>query len=150
MINANDCVVGRWFNRKHGKGWTWIQFDESVIRSIFSDSLELALNDFEPIPLTPEILEKAGFERRVYDNNKKNPIIVEHLPELAAKDFFDHRKYITEDGWQIVIEETDEWDIRYGKEEVEEEMLPLVSIESLHQLQNLYFALTGEELTINL
>ena len=86
-------------------------------------------DSIEPILLTPEILEKAGFKK-----TKSN----------------DYLKLITEDGWRLCINETDDFDIWYGKEEFWGDRLPLCSIKFLHQLQNLYFALTGEELPIEL
>ena len=94
----------------------------------------------KPIPITPEILEKCGFEKIEYHpfwrlNQKSNTAIVygcgrdgDGFP--IVRDDSQYRKYFAcEDdmySWQ-------------GKE-----------IKHLHQLQNLYFALTGEELAINL
>ena len=84
--------------------WTWISGKGSF------KSGNSILEDFEPIPLSPEILEKAGFEKCSCGGWKQGEL---HL----YKGFNYERKRI----------------IKY-----------------LHQLQNLYFSLTGEELTINL
>lgn len=75
----------------------------------------------DPIPLTAEILEKAGFEPLDYGSRDTSY----YIPE-RDNDFF-LRYYVLED---VVRHE--------GKE-----------IKYLHQLQNLYFALTGEELKID-
>lgn len=84
----------------------------------------------EPIPLTPEILEKAGFTT---DENKVEFNI--GLPLGNGSDLF-----IEDEGDPYMscgIKSVDIFhyfrDIRY-----------------VHQLQNLFFSLTGTELTINL
>lgn len=97
-IHDNDKISSRW--RKQSDS------EPDYIHSI---------NDINPIPLTPEILEKAGF---VYDSVTyyKNNV---HIGEFKSGLFL-------------------------------HSVLNKVSpkIEYLHQLQNLYFALTGEELII--
>jgi hypothetical protein len=82
-------------------------------------------NGFEPIPLTPEILVKAGFE------NKSST--TDYIFEYGQFIIGGTRKRLFpsvwgEDGLQD-----------YGD-----------LIEYVHQLQNLYFALTGKELTFDL
>lgn len=91
---------------------------------------------FEPIPLTPEILEKCGFSDNDYKtgyigiNIKAGGITTEFVltkPKLLGE-FQNHFC----------------WEFRAGN-------IPFfLELEFLHQLQNLYFALTGEELNINL
>lgn len=86
---------------------------------------------YEPIPLTPEILEKAGFERWAYlgDNKyeflicKARTLICYHEGNIRECSLYQDSKMID---------------------------LPASKVQYLHQLQNLYFALTGEELKIEL
>lgn len=76
-----------------------------------------------PIPLTPEILEKAGFKKLSYD--------------------FEFWKNSM---WRLKQHKlNNEWYLTHCGEEVD-----CIKIKYLHQLQNLYFALTGEELNIEL
>ena len=77
------------------------------------------LATLSPIPLSPEILEKAGFryDGYVWDTDK-----------VVFGDYKDGVHYCN--GFSI------------GNKGIK--------IEFVHQLQNLYFALTGQELTINL
>lgn len=76
---------------------------------------------YDPIPLTPEILEKCGF-----GNGNSEKANVDLWNKYWIGDFeLDNNK------------ECFDYE---GK----------VSIKYLHQLQNLYFALTGEELKITL
>jgi hypothetical protein len=82
-------------------------------------------NGFEPIPLTPDILVKAGFENR--------SSTTDYIFEYGKFIIGGTRKRLFpsvwgEDGLQD-----------YGN-----------LIEYVHELQNLYFALTGEELNIEL
>ena len=79
---------------------------------------------YEPIPLTPEILEKAGFELT-------NPLNIENANTYFKEGL---NEFISYHGEGICIYES-------TKKRV---------IKYLHQLQNLYYALTGEELEISL
>ena len=73
------------------------------------------------IPLTPEILEKCGFRR--HDN------------------YFNHDNF---DGFHILRYHDGECVIELG----DQFHILSAPFSFLHQLQNLYFALTGKELTI--
>jgi hypothetical protein len=78
----------------------------------------VSLDHAHPIPLTPEILEKAGFE--YFDGYYGNTLCSVFAMNMT------------------------EWGIVYDGVKI------YVGFEYLHQLQNLYFALTGEELNIEL
>jgi hypothetical protein len=106
MIKANELRIGNWVN---------IGDLSTTINHIMGDD-----DYFDPIPLTPEILEKCGF--REY-----GPF----SPWLTLGSF----------SW------SDPAGISY---EIDEESAMLDHIKYLHQLQNLYYAVTGEELTITL
>jgi hypothetical protein len=83
----------------------------------------LSLDSIEPIPLTPELLDKLGLPK---DGSTLG------LKEIKAACFernFDELLLVTVDG----VHNTIVREVRY-----------------LHQLQNLYFALTGEELKVEL
>lgn len=78
------------------------------------------ISDLAPIPLTPEILEKAGFKHQ------------DILKKVYHKNVYLWNRFR--------IDETGTGKYFYGQ----------LEITSLHQLQNLYFALVGSELTVNL
>lgn len=122
MIQANEAIVGRIFDRKHGKGRTQTTLTENMIGLIFSSDKGLALNDFEPIPLTPEILEKCGFEKQ--DDG----------------DGGYYRELLSENG--ILFVEGD----KKGYTDVFIDCWEQIRVRYLHQLQNLYYSLTGTEL----
>lgn len=75
----------------------------------------------KPIQLTEEILLKCGFEKVEHENG----------------DYFDFELFM------LKILDT-YFSCVYGKQRIEYEL------KYLHQLQNIYFALTNEELTVNL
>lgn len=108
----------------------WVLQKGQPIQIAFCSSVSANyfFSDFEPIPLTSEILEKCGF--------KKDE---------------DHCNY-----WRI--EQNDEWKSEFKIYGVVDETYHFkvdcggywYGILSLHHLQNLYSVLTGEELVINL
>jgi hypothetical protein len=81
----------------------------------------------DPIPLTPEILEKAGFEK--------------------DGDYFFFQPMLENIHYRLIEFPEGNWIVSKGFINYNHE---LRVIKYLHQLQNLYFALTGEELEINL
>lgn len=104
MIKANELRIGNWVMLA-GAYWQ-IGFAE-----------EIDVHHFEPIELSPEILEKAGLTKSDKVDIAYTISIFTNLPDGKIH--------------------------RYHKEGLSEPKY-------LHQLQNLYFALTGTELEINL
>jgi hypothetical protein len=89
---------------------------------------DTAFHMLQPIPLTPEILEKAGFVYMTEPNenywNYNKPDVYLYLNEKLEPGLYSN----------------------------EYEHVDVIGnpLQYVHQLQNLYFALTGEELTVNL
>ena len=111
----------------------WVSVYDSYYR-LHEDEMEILMgarnyDDYYGIPLTPEILEKAGFFLLAKNNcfYCKKIAIGREVIEISV---------CHKDG--IVF-----YDGKY------QEKLPL-TYKYLHQLQNFYFALTGEELIISL
>lgn len=93
-------------------------------------------DDFSPIPLTEEWLLKfglpIGYEFKAWGCTTK----VTHISILYGVYLV-----LTEKGWMIGISNEDSSHIEIQEDEV--------IYHYVHQLQNLYFALTGKELVIN-
>lgn len=113
-MKANELRIGNWVIDEHLDGignagfWRLQQVETRLTE------------DYEPIPLTEEILLKCGFEyNKHYDSYVKETDRASEFI-IRAKDF--------------VMCDID----------------LIVKLKHLHQLQNLYFALTGEELNIEL
>jgi hypothetical protein len=104
----------------------WVQFrhTEKPVRITLGDFVreynDEHLEDYEPIPLTEEWLIKFGFDFDGYCSYWKSEI------ELTKDTMDEHFQSFNNVGSGLCQKE-----IKY-----------------VHQLQNLYFALTGEELTI--
>jgi hypothetical protein len=121
-MKANELRIGNWFNEFGIPK----QVTPNLILKLYQIEIagKVAI-DISPIPLTPEILVKAGFE------NKSST--TDYIFEYGNFIIGGTRKRLFpsvwgEDGLQD-----------YGN-----------LIEYVHELQNLYFALTGKELTFDL
>jgi hypothetical protein len=88
-----------------------------------SNFAERHITEFEPIPLTEEWLLKFGFNK-ISDSYGINISISSYILTTVALLYS--------------IDIFKKTNVYYG----------LIEIKHVHQLQNLYFALTGEELTI--
>lgn len=104
----------------------WLQYDNKYFQvyDIYRDD---DWDLFEPIPLTPEILEKAGFLQ-------------------SETNIYWRRKEVQDLKFDISINTEGSIHIYRYKKDLS---LPFV-VRYVHQLQNLYYILTGRELEINL
>lgn len=111
-MNASELRIGN---------WVYGALDQPYkVNVTILSALEANVYYVSPIPITPEILEAAGFETVRGELYKING----YWYDLKDKTF---GSFAIENGEPIAE-----------------------NIKSLHQLQNLYFALTGEELTVNM
>jgi hypothetical protein len=142
MIAANELRIGNWIEAVAPMGNYYMK-----MYSVNFESLENNPDSANPIPLTPELLEKCGFI-------KKDPIVdskyasTEYELDISAKIKGENRQLFVgtvlninipshKKGYCFVSHTVDNY---WGSN----------NITHLHQLQNLYFALTGEELEVNL
>lgn len=113
-MKANEIRIGNLFTVN---GFTM------YVEAIFKDTVyfdfegEGNIKDLIPIPLTEEILNKAGFESHYHGFIRNERIFIEE----------------TLNGWNIGFFGITMREVRY-----------------IHDLQNLIFALTGEEIKIEL
>ena len=123
-IKANELRIGNWVQLEN---YTKYQIEPHHFQlnwDGYSTVLDLTIS----IPLTEEILLKCGFEKSKSYNNYK----------VKAGDYFNSVQHY--DGeWIYSIDESDAFCYTIS-----------AKIDFLHQLQNLYFALTNEELNIQL
>ncbi len=127
MVQYNEIRLGNYIE-KYGKWLRVVAITDYPAKktiSAFSESTdcyELQSSDFNPIPLSPDILQRCGFEHQ-YENKWANGEV-----ELE--------KYnLSESYYLLNGEERTNWSLRY---------------EYLHQLQNLYYSLVNQELKIQL
>lgn len=123
MIRATELRIGNWVNDISG--------NPTQVRGVGTNGIWISKSGpatetaFKPIPLTEEWLVKFGFEYRSgwEDSWHKSPIGLYFNPYKSG--------VCLEQIWDKLIESD------------------LVNIQYVHQLQNLYFALTGNELAID-
>jgi len=117
--NGNELRIGNWVR------WNYEESSEGNVYPVEYgyelDDIKNNLNIVKPIPLSEEWLIKFGFEWSIYH-------------QAIHKDGFDFDLTWTKEGY-----------VMYTFKKMVEICR---NIEYVHQLQNLYFALTGEELTI--
>ena len=123
MIKASELRIGNWVNRTAGIMQVSGITEEGVH---FLDGDIIAEKYIEPVSITPEILGKCGFVRTRLTN-------YEHMNEQWAAKVYD------DGGVRIDF-------MRYGR--IDSFICGIYKY--LHQFQNLIFALTGEELNIQL
>jgi hypothetical protein len=149
MIRANELRIG---NAVLYKNRTWIA-SEIYEHHIWLTDLDnakigygIACEQISPIPLNPEILEACGFKSRPYNNN---PAEEDDAAERGAEYFTD----IDGPNCQLGIFINDFDKMNSGALLKDNNGYTISMGESpdfLHQLQNLYFALTASELPVNL
>lgn len=131
MITAKELRVGNWINdpRYGAVQVVWIMpvAGELVIKHT-GPAPQREQVEYKPIPLTHEILEKCGFKKGA----------------LMSGGFYGYDNGTMELDNNFNLELTD------GRLSENGTRFYLPQNKSVHQLQNLYFALTGEELEINL
>lgn len=130
MINANELRIGNWLLTDEDE---MLQVNEIkqdfndceyMITFITSDDMyhDSIISECNPISLTEEILFKCGFVR--------TGLLYELGDCHFAIKIYNDKFLLANPTYQMVYE--------------------LNNFASLHQLQNLYFALTGEELNVEL
>jgi hypothetical protein len=138
-IRKKNCLIKLCRLRRGGNKITMIKAEELRVNNIYMhrstpDALTIHhklsavcnSDEWNPIPLTPEWLERCGFAKGdAYD--------IEHDIERGEEHYWHNDRLI--------------WRHRLKNKRVDE---CYDHINCLHQLQNLYFALTGEELKIEL
>jgi hypothetical protein len=133
MIKSSELRIGNWveeYNPHHPQYKNFVKVESvneegiNLIGSVDYDCGIIEANPcINPIPLTPELLVKCGFNE-------------------FSKNYFIYGDYsLLQDmgGWHFDYIDADSRGDR-----------SIAYPQHLHQLQNLYFALTGEELSIEL
>lgn len=139
-MKASELRIGNYVQNKEAHIYTVAFLDDESGRDFSIRAWQLNLicrgisdEAIEPIPLTEEWLLRFEFK----DDNKSD----REKYKLAYKDFVRLKK--KDNYFRIYIEKEvgfhlDRFNAPY-----------VIKLEYVHQLQNLYFALTGEELKLN-
>ena len=141
MIPINELRYGSWVEYD-GKGCLVCEIDggsESVClyHESFRRAEDVPISRIFPIPLTPEVLEKCGFVRGttveegevMQDGDSEFwDLTLPHSPKEFTRNRMCLVKGFGDDGFT------------YSSQHAR------VAVDSIHTLQNLYFALSGKEL----
>jgi len=122
-MKATELRIGNWVS--------WTGKERQILINDIVEHQKMANRSLvEPIPLTEEWLDRLGFEKN--ENRTADPQY-----DYWKKDCL---------GWNLTWTNGNlEWQIL--KRDLEKEYRPELNIKYVHQLQNLYHSLTGEELT---
>lgn len=125
MIQANELRVGNWIADHEAGGYYQIEeiYKDSYgtySASYRNSSIRCTIDALEPIPITEKWLVKLGFETQMSWTYRKH---------IEGNNYLVY--YLGEKGWSINNKPYSDFKCKY-----------------VHTLQNLYFALTGQELTI--
>ena len=145
-MKSNELRIGNYvFSAEDNKHGEVFQIDSSGIIFVNKNGNRWQdLKNIQPIPLTEEILFKCGFEKV---KNKDKEYLIEYIGHTAQK-----ARYAIF-GTDIFITKVDKRGLLWRSIDCDFMVLfyhKSIPIKYLHQLQNLYFALTGQELEINL
>lgn len=128
MINPKELRIDNWVLNPSND-------QQHQVSILDINDMDLKYKERLPIQLTPEVLEKCGFTQRfkdkqVYDLSLGNSekIVIGKLAHHQSFQLF-----------ELQYEDNDENKCIYS----------LLPINSVHQLQNLYFTLTNKELIYN-
>jgi len=125
MIKINELRIGNYISREDIGDMsirfeTVLEFHQNKVVTSGPIKVVLDYGDLKPIQLTEEILLKCGYIKDEFDNWENETRLGLYKPDEF-------------DGYLSIWGESTVGECNY-----------------LHQLQNLYFALTGEELEVNL
>jgi hypothetical protein len=132
MVQPNELKIGNWVMapmRLTTESYETKDFNTLIpYRIVFISENYGHAELFQPIPISPEILEKAGFNLRVIEES-----VFKEKYYANRAFWFDKEPFI--EGYQFSIRGHSYFNC---------------FIKYVHQIQDLYFALTGEELNITL
>ena len=131
-MTIRELMIGNWVKNKNGVPERVISINEAIIQvdSNSSNVSDHHVSNFSGIDLTPEILKKAGFENGI-GSKIILPLKKDKYTCYLWLEFIDDRVYLltADDGHDYHLVD---------------------DINHLHRLQNVYFALTGKELQVDL
>ncbi len=128
-MKANELRIGNYIK-------LMFNYEDYELLQVTSDELvdvDKKRADYEPIPLTEEWLYKFGFK----DIDKSDNDYITYTD--SNHDYYLQLDVRRRDGKYTILDNSFD-DLRD---------FSMVDISYVHQLQNIYFVLTGEELTLN-
>ena len=129
MIKENELRIGNFISDANASDSFFAKVKKLDYSRCYYGQFHSAYSDLKPIPITPEWLIKFGF---IYDEYS--------LSSLVMMDTYSKNRKL-----ELAFEEGEIKSVYVGIQKIDDGK----RINYVHQLQNLYFALTGEELEFN-
>lgn len=143
MIKANELRIGNLVLERVIKYFDDGEPNEAVLKIKDGAMIDRVAAMANPIPLTSEILEACGFEKGISEDDEERVIYSIQVANNTSLYFDRHKDWMRNDQeveWYL----SHEWNNNHFKNDF------WARPKYLHQLQNLFFSLTGEELTVNI
>ena len=139
-MKANELRIGNWVSYTNENGTFNLQVEEirptGIVTTWNGGSWFVSFDKLNPIPLTEEILMKAGFKKEYEDDRYGRVFLVSNTKYIIRIVNYGNPQKV-DFGYSLEISDDNNWsDIK--------------RIYFIHELQNLIFALTGEEIKIDL
>jgi len=141
MINTDELKRNNWIEEQilgyvqvYGVTKDYVKIISKGMKAngeLYDDILEMPAREFVPIPLTPDIVTKCNFHKDKAGDWEHQIDPTLYLKLIFSMDGYAYPHYIESSG--------DEYKV-----------MGIARINSLHQLQNLLYCLTGQELNYNL
>lgn len=132
-MEAKDLRIGNWFLADTEEN-NFKQINANEILDFYDDPLD---DYYKPIPLTEDWLLNYGFEKVIYESDDfgyetNYELDIKGVGYISYSDDFSCALFGSKESSKNELGFLPNWD----------------NCKYVHQLQNLYFALTGEELTL--
>lgn len=138
-MKANEIRIGSLFEQRGFPMYVEAIFRDTVYLNFEGnegDVWEEDIKDLAPIPLTEEILLKAGFEKETGDDKYGRVFLIPNTKYIVRIVNYGNPQKV-DFGYSLEISDDKDW-------------CGIKRIYFIHDLQNTIFALTGEELKIEL
>lgn len=148
MIKASELRIGNWYSNGY--------LNYTLGTSDFMDHLNYAqvhdgrIDLIFPVSLTPELLKKCGFENRIIKSKISGHFTICRKEVLQNTEL--EITFSSDSPVDTRVEILFKYQKHTGSRRLHEEYIKRFNncLTFMHQLQNLYFALTGAELEITL
>ena len=135
MFEQRELRIGNLIEYKLNSGSHFVEVNTYLL-TVIDVGKKPFIDRYKPIPLTEEWLLKFGFEEIVFDSEETG-YGVEYEISISH-------------GSKMVVYDDMSFGIENNELDTHWLSLDFDKFEGVHHLQNFYFALTGEELEINL
>ena len=148
-MKANELRIGNFISDTNASDRFFAPVKKLDFSRCYYGQFHSAYSDLKPIPLTEDWLLRFGFQ----DDNKEEREKYKHFPtNFLRKNVTPLSRYfwVYRENDPLLAKRKDIRGIEQGEFQVWANQSYCMSVQYVHELQNLYFALTKQELTLNI